>query len=105
MSAGRTIVGVLFVKLRTVVWSFDTVLAFWSFSVPVTTFVVALSAGNVVLLVVQAICVAGPKTVTGATAVRPSELEATTLHGCVAEFVAVADVNVIVIREHRHPPV
>ena len=38
----------------------------------------------------QASCVAGPKTDTGAEPVRPSELVATTLHGWVAEFVAVA---------------
>jgi hypothetical protein len=83
-------VGVTFVKLSVGVLALVTVLPFASFNVAMKTMVLLPFATVVVGVAEHAICDAGPKTVTGATAVRPSELEATTLHGCVAEFVAVA---------------
>ena len=67
-----------------------TVLPFASFNVNVKTIEALLFATADVGLAEQAICEAGPKTVTGAEPVRPSELVAMTVQGCVAEFVAVA---------------
>src|SRR5205807_98150 len=66
-----------------------TVLPLASLSVPLTMTVFVPFAMVDVGLAEHAIELAGPKTVTGAVPVRPPAV-ATTLHGWVAEFVAVA---------------
>src|SRR5581483_288211 len=83
-------VGVLFVNVRAGELAFVTVLPFASLSVAVNTIVLLPFAMVEVGLAEQLTCVAGPKTLTGAEPVRPSELVAMTVQGCVAEFVAVA---------------
>src|SRR6266850_3531951 len=83
-------VGVTSVKVRFGELALLTVLPFASLSVAVNTIVLLPFATVVVGLALQEICEAGPKTVIGAEAERPSELAALTEHGCVAEFVAVA---------------
>jgi len=70
--------------------SLATVLPFTSWSVPlIDVDEVPPSAGMLVLLAEQMICVAAPKTMIEAEAVWPPAL-ATTEQGCVGEFVAVA---------------
>ena len=82
--------GVLLLKLMLVELALVTVLPLASFSVPVMVVVSAPFPVTVAGFAEHVICVAGPKTETDAEPVRPSELVATTLQGCVAEFVAVA---------------
>ena len=80
-----------------------TVLPFASLSVAVTVVVSAPLPVTVVGLAEQEICVAGPKTLIGAVAVEPPAV-ATTLHGWVAELVAVAAKRPEFVTA-PHPPV
>lgn len=82
--------GVLLLNVMFVPLAFVTVLPFASLSVPLTVDVSTPLPVTLDGFAVQAMVDAGPNTVTGAEAERPSELVATTLHGWVAEFVAVA---------------
>jgi hypothetical protein len=84
------VVGVLLLNWIVGVLAFETVLPFASFSVAETIAVLVPFAVSEVGFEEHDSDETGPKTVIGATAVRPSELEATTLHGWVAEFVEVA---------------
>lgn len=103
LSAVR-IVGVLFEKVMFVLLLLATTLPFASRSVPVTVVVLlALSAGMLVGAAAHEMCVAEPKTVTGAETEAPPAL-ATTAHGWVGEFVAVAAKRPLVVTA-PHPPV
>lgn len=79
----------LLAKLNLVVPSFATMLPLRSRSVPVTMLVSVPLPVTVVGAAVHVMFVAGPKTVMGAEAVSDPAV-ATTLQGCVDEFVAVA---------------